>query len=154
MSRVLHSWRGLWTRFVLKSRTLATFAARAGVLLDRAKHGSVLLENTAIGGDESTWTGQGWLLTFSCLGQQALGDRVRSVGDGSGMGGHQVRVGQLLLCHVLPFGHTAWGMDKLSYQEDFTGEQDLPSGFMTCLRFGTLLGSPWSSTSSSPGNMR
>ena len=122
MSRVLHSWRGLWTRFVLKSRTLATFAARAGVLLDRAKHGSVLLENTAIGGDESTWTGQGWLLTFSCLGQQTLGDRVRSVGDGSGVGGHQVRVGQLLLCHVLPFGHTAWGVDKLSYQEDLAAE--------------------------------
>ena len=107
--------------FLLKSGTLATFASQAGVLLNDAKHGSVLLENTAIGGDESTWTGQGWL-TFSCLGQKTLGDRVRSVGDGGGVGGHQVRVGKVLLCHVLPFGHTAWGVDKLSYQEDFTGE--------------------------------
>ena len=114
MSRVLHSWRGLWTRFVLKSRTLATFAARAGVLLDRAKHGSVLLENTAIGGDESTWTGQRWL-TFSSLGQETLGNGVGRVGDGGCMSGHHLGIGEVFLCHILPFCHAAWGRFKLSY---------------------------------------
>ena len=134
--------------FLLKSGTLATFASQAGVLLDDAKHGSVLLENTAIGGDKSTWTGQRWL-TFSSLGQETLCDGVGCVGDGGCVSGHHLSIGEVLLRHIFPFCHAAWGRFKLSYEQGHQGKLELPSGFMTCLRFGIL--SPCSSTSSSPG---
>ena len=147
MSRVLP--RLARPTFLLESRTLATFAAHAGVLLS-AKHGSVLLENTTIGGDESARTGQGWL-TFSSLGQQTLGDGVRGVGDWGCVGGHHLSIGEVFLRHILPLCHTAWGGFKLSYEQGHQGKLELPSGFMTCFRFGILFGSPWSSTSSSPG---